>query len=192
MMRYAGRFLTYVWTGPWDLIVWLVALVVALLSGGRLAWQDGGLWAVMPRREYVHGERIWMGITLGHGGVLSAIAYSTRRDTTRTERHEGAHVEQFEAIALAGLVLGVIVFSVVSLNPGMLPEATALGLLIWFGAYPAVIGAGHVVALVRGEPVYLGSTFEEAARAIAEGPQPPTHVMCRCLDVDECPSGREE
>jgi len=160
------RVLTYLWTLQWDLLVWLVALIVFAIKGGRLAWQDLGLWAVLPDPEDWQGSG-WLGITLGHGGVLTAKAFGTRQDTTGTERHEGVHVEQYEAMALAGFVLGLIVFGVVALS-GLPVTGALLGELVWLGAFPAVIGAGHIVAKVRGEDLYWGATHEEAARAISE------------------------
>jgi len=161
------RIFTYLWTLPWDLLVWLAAVVVALVTRGKLAWQDMGVWAVLPPRQYQRNDLVWLGITLGHGGVLSAVGFGTRHDTTRTERHEGVHVEQFEAMALAGAVLGLIVF-IGFAAIGALEVGAWIGSLVWFGAFPAVIGAGHVVAKVRGEPLYWGATHEEAARAIAD------------------------
>jgi len=159
------RKLSYIWTLPWDLVVWLTAVIVALSTRGKLAWQDLGVWAVLPPRFGTNAT--CLGITLGHGGVLQDHSFGTKEDTTRTERHEGVHVEQYEAIALAGFVLGLIVFWTF-FGLGHLTAGVLVGGLVWVGAFPAVIGAGHIVALVRGEPIYWGAVHEEAAYAITD------------------------
>jgi len=161
------RHITYLWTWLWDLVVWWVASIVVLCTrGAYLAWQDGGWWAVLPPRDYADGETIWLGITLGHGGILSALAYGTQHDTTITEYHEGVHVEQYEAMSLAGCALGAVVAAAVCAI-GHVAPGLALGAIVWVGAYPACLGASYLVAAARGEHIYLGSTFEEAARAVA-------------------------
>jgi len=162
------RLLTYLWTFVWDLIMWFVIAQVTIARGGKFAWQDYGLWGILPTRymRKRRGKGI-RGIALCHGGFLSKVGFGDSEDTTETEAHEGVHVELYEVCTLVGLVLGLIVFTWLFFGLNTPISACVLGGLIWLGLYPAVIGAGHVVAKVRGEDIYLGASHEEAARAIA-------------------------
>ena len=157
--------LTYIYTGPWDVLMWLVVLFVRAMWGRRLHWQDG-LWCEFRKNSWPARTwfRKWAGVTLGHGGFYNWQISGDPGIDTNCEIHEHIHVEQYEAAMLAGLVVSVIIL-VVLLLMGQAP-LYPLHLGIWLLSSKVAYSASVVQAWMRGEPGYRGSHLEEAARSI--------------------------
>lgn len=167
-----NRYIPYVWTWPFDVVIWLVWLLLCSLWGENLRWEEGclvfnwrsGSW---PARTWY---RPWGGTTLGH-----AIFYNwyvkTEPDVENFEPiqvHEHVHVEQYEAWMLASCVIGLVVQLTVGLAHGQWVTGSVLGGIIWFLGYAWMGVGGYLTAIVRGEDAYRGSQHEEAAYAIEE------------------------
>lgn len=150
-------YLTYLWTWPWDLVVWLGVLVTWLFVGTKIQWQDG-LWCELRRNSFF--SRVWnyAGVTLGHGGIYNAERSGGPGVDTSTEKHELVHVEQYEVAMLISFISGIAV-SVVGLS---LP-ALITGASIWVLGWYIVYYAASFQAWLRGEPHYRGNIFEESA-----------------------------
>lgn len=161
-----GRYwLTYLYTGPWDILMWLVVLFVRLAWGRKLHWQDG-LWCELKENSWPARTwfRKWAGVTLGHAGFYNYQVSGGPGIDTRCEIHEHTHVEQYEAAMLGGLFISVIIL-VVLLLMGQVP-CWPLHLGIWLLSSKVSYGASVAQAWIRGEDGYRGSHLEEAARAV--------------------------
>jgi hypothetical protein len=130
---------------------WPVVAFIRLAWGESLGWNQGALVVRLkegswPMRTWYKN---WAGTAFGHSLMLSPSASDV------TLKHELVHVEQLEASALAGLLLGILF--------------TALGwwwvgLLVWpLNTVIVYLCAGATAAL-RGKAFYRGNHFEEAAR----------------------------
>jgi len=108
-------------------------------------------------------NRPWGRTTLGH-----AIFYgpSGRWDDgwSGTQAHEHIHVEQFEVSMLRSFLVGLVA-GIVLVSLGHPWAALSLFLGIWTTGYLLMGAAGWLVATLRGEEPYWGSTHEESARA---------------------------
>lgn len=167
-----NRFIPYIWTWPFDIIVWLVWVILWAAWGEKLRWEDGCLvfnWKVdsWPARTWY---RKWGGTTMGH-----AIFYNWYvREEGEVEKfepiqvHEHVHVEQFEVWMLSSLIIGLIVQLTVGFAHGEWVTGSVLGGIIWFLGYAWMGVGGFLTAIVRGEDAYRGSAHEEAAYAIGD------------------------
>ena len=145
------------------LVMALIPLPVWLLWGRRLRWVDGTahregscgafVFELKPDgwfyRTFYQG---WGGTTFGH------VIMTAPDPRPELLRHEFVHVEQFDANALWGLALGVLL--TVLGHP-------LVGLAGWAAAPAAQYSAAGIVAVLRGESFYGGNVNEEAAYAIA-------------------------
>ena len=144
--------LRYAITLPVDLGAWLLVVIIRALWGESLRWEHGCLIVRLaptswPMRSWY---RPWGGTTFGH-----AMMIAPRADAVIP--HELVHVEQVEAHALAGLVVG-IVFAALGWWP--------VGLAIWWALPLLAYASGGVVAVLRGQSFYADNLFERSARAI--------------------------
>jgi hypothetical protein len=140
----------------WPLFIGtLIALLFKALWGKSMDWESDVLFTTLddkswPARTWFKG---WLGSTLGYGVLLAPNA----SDSTR--RHELVHVEQYEAAAVLGLVLGLIVWATVHSAWGIAALFACWMLTPWLS-----FGAALLVAWLRGEAsAYRGSHLEEAA-----------------------------
>lgn len=155
--------LTFLWTFPVDIVVWMMVVAVLVLWGAKLFWLDG-LWVELRAKSFPDkqwGSR-WLGVTLGHGGILAAGRAGGPGADTKTERHELVHVEQFEANMLTGFVLGLLC-AVTFLVDGCQDAALVSGLLVWILSWPLGYAAAAAQAYLRGEDQYSGNHLEESA-----------------------------
>lgn len=147
---------------PADIPGWLIVLFLWLCWGFDLKLRGGIMMAEFkenswPMRTWYRG---WGGTTFGHAMIFAAgfdplgpLPY-----------HELVHVEQFEAMTLAGYVPGVAL--ALSIHP-----LAGLAMVVLFG-FVAMLAA-MAAAWLRGEKPYRGSVMEEAAYDATElrGPQ---------------------
>lgn len=165
-----SRYLTYIWTWPYDLIMWLVWLVMCAMWGEKLRWEEGCLvfnlkvdsW---PARTWY---RRWGGTCLGH--VIFYNSHVTPDATGRwhpTQVHEHVHVEQYEASMLSSFIVGLTVFSVCAAS-GLVVTGAVLGGILWFFGYLWMGLSSWLTAVVRGGHLYVDSHHEEAAYSIGD------------------------
>jgi hypothetical protein len=160
--------LTYLWTLPWDLaVVWPVAILMWLFWGKRLQWNTG-LWAVISSKSWfvrkLYGS--YAGTTLGHGGFIIEGYEGGEGIDTEVEYHEDQHVEQYEFIMLAGLVISAVFALVIFLAGGEV--LWLLHGLMWVLSWEIVYLCSLLQAWLRGEKAYKGSALEESAYAQTE------------------------
>lgn len=166
------RFIPYIWTWPFDLIVWLAWIVLWAAWGEKLRWEDGCLvfnWKVdsWPARTWY---RPWGGTTIGHAIFYNWYVH-VETDTRAFEPiqvHEHVHVEQYEGSMLSSLIIGLLVMLTMGFGHGLWVTGSVLGGIIWFLGYLWMGTAGWLTAIARGEDAYRGSSHEEAAYAIAK------------------------
>lgn len=161
------------------LVCWPVVLLAHATNGqrGRLRWErptNGpglwGLWTTLRAGSWLlkqfrskaplGKEYRWGAITLGHGGLYGPEVdddpTSPMDDWTGTEEHENSHVEQFEGVAMLMLLAGVAAW----LFGAHWMIVPALPFVSW----PGFVGCNTLVAVLRGEAAYSGSSHEEGAR----------------------------
>jgi hypothetical protein len=187
--------LLYLVTLPWDVLVaWPVVMLVNLFWGDGLSWEKppayrraqggGGVRCLscqsrpgtfpvtpgrFPRGWYYNKKykRAWGGTALGHGVFYGPYGRGEPSEWTRTQAHEHVHVEQCEVAMFQSLVVGVVA-GVVLWTVGHPWWGLGVFLGIWTTGYLMMAVAGWLVALLRGEEAYWGSTHEESARAQTE------------------------
>ncbi len=81
---------------------------------------------------------------------------------TVLEFHEHIHVEQFEVFSLLGFIIALFTF-IMLLIQATIEVAIGLSVSFWVFIAPLAFSSGWIVALLRGEPAYRGSTHEEHA-----------------------------
>lgn len=160
----------YLWTGVYDVISWFFLLSAWALWGTKLQWQWGvwfewkkGSW---PVRTWFKN---WGGTCVGHGGWLSPGLLGGPGIDTKTEFHEHSHSEQFETVMLLGFLMALSVvarFWIVGYSMA-LPD-WVLVFCIWNLSSPVSVLCAMLVAKLRGEDPYRGSSLEEAAYALAD------------------------
>jgi hypothetical protein len=158
-MKRPNRYLlTYIWTIAFDLLMWLLVLIVWLFSGTKLHWCDG-LWCEVKRGSFLAKTWAvkWAGLTLGHGGIYGPDRSGGDGLDTKVELHEHVHVEQYEAAMLASQVIGIAAY--------FAGAAWWMCLAIWLLGGAWAYGAALVQAWLRGEEPYRGSHLEESAYA---------------------------
>lgn len=166
------RFIPYLWTWPFDVVVWLVWLVLHALWGEKLRWEDGCLvfnWRAdsWPARTWY---RKWGGTTMGHAIFYNwYVAEETDVDKFEPiQVHEHVHVEQYESWMLASFLVGLTVLLSLGFAHNLWMTGALLGGIIWVLGYAWVGVGGWLTALARGEDIYRGSVHEEAAYAIGD------------------------
>ncbi len=156
-MKKPKRYLaTYLWTLPFDVVMWLVVIAVRLTCGSKLQWCEG-LWCELtPKALFARkwGSK-WAAITLGHAGIYGPGKTGLAGIDTSTETHEHVHVEQYETAMLTSFVVGIIMV----LSGSVWWACIAVWLSGWAWSYVASI----LQAWFRGEKPYRGSHLEEAA-----------------------------
>lgn len=165
MKRPKRYLLTYLWTWPWDLfLVWPMVLLARLFWGTRLQWNTG-LWAIVRTDSWFSRKlfRGYTGITFGHGGIIIEGNEGGDGIDSPVEYHEDQHVEQYEFIMLAGLVVSSVFALAVYLDGGTVHWIlhAAVWLLSWLVTYLCSVAQ----AWLRGEKPYTGSSLEEGAFA---------------------------
>lgn len=193
-MKTKKHIVLYIICLPWDILAYLVVLLIRLFWGKGLRWEtppysketgggpcltcqikDGSLpvrkgrfpvgWYLRDRNA--DPPRPWGGTTLGHGifyGPNGRFDDDPEKSWTGTQEHEHYHVEQHEAAMVASLIVGLVVF-VVLLALGHPVAASIVGVGAWASGYLLMATGGWIAALLRGEPAYRGSQHEESARA---------------------------
>ncbi len=166
MKRPKRWWMTLIWTMPNDAIAWLVVLVTRILFGQNLYWIDG-LWVELRKDSWPSRQwgRRWNGVTLGHGGIISAGRAGGEGADTRTEKHELVHVEQYESCMLVAFINAAVAGAALC-AVGHWKAAVVVGLILWMTAWPVGYLATLFQAYLRGEDPYRGSHLEEAAYSI--------------------------
>jgi hypothetical protein len=191
MKRPARYWLTYLWTWPADVLSWLVLLLMWLLWGTKLHWNEG-LWFEFKPNSWptntwyrikiggVHKHnpvelqptlgrwRTWGGTTFVHGGFYGPGRSGGEGTDTNVEVHEHVHVEFAEAAMLLALLAALIVFILCAWF-GRLDVGAWAGGIMWATGATTSYASRLIQAWVRGEDPYEGSVEEEAAYSIAEG-----------------------
>jgi len=183
--------LVYLWTLPNDIIAWLTVLFVWLCWGTKLQW-IGGLWCEikpqswpaqswyrikrangrhilnpLSKSEQYGTWRTWGGTCLGHGGFYGPGRTRGPGVDTGVEYHEHVHVEQSEVIMLVMFLEALGVFTYLTVTQDI-ERAAIVGLIIWLSGIFVNALCGWIVAWMRGEDPYRGSTHEESAYAQTE------------------------
>lgn len=156
MKRPKRYYLTFVWTGVWDLILWVFILLFRVIGGCDLHWVNG-LWCDIRPGTWL--DKTWArkfaAITLGHGGLGRKGIFGGPGIDTDTEFHEHVHVEQFEAAMLLSFVVGIVMFASGS--------EWWVSALVWNLGGALAYCASLLQAWLRGESPYRGSHLEESA-----------------------------
>ena len=160
-MKPATRILLYLVSLPNDLLIaWPIVLLIHLLWGTRLYWEDGALASIRRPGSWI--DKRWrFSTTLGHG-----ISYHSNHrglgddPKTAVRVHEHVHVEQSEAAMLGSFVTACLLYGVLGVGWWW------LALLVWSLGNVLFAVAGWVTAILRGEDAYRGAHFEEAAYAV--------------------------
>lgn len=173
---------------PWDVVVIVAVLLIRVLWGKKLEWNEG-LWCelkpdswptrtwyrykgkkgyqkVPPELREQYGTwQTWGGTCLGHGGFFGPGKMGAKGIDVPVEFHEHVHVEQAEVSMLTSFLVALSAFLVLWLTSVPL-LAVCAG--VWFLGYSLKALSGWLVAWFRGEDPYWGSTHEEAAYALTE------------------------
>ena len=181
--------LLWLTTFPLDVFTILIVLLIRVMWGNRLDWNEG-LWCELrpdswPARSwyryrengkmFIQPEsqwskfgrwRTWGGTCLGHGGFFGPGRMSGDDADGPIELHEHVHVEQFEVSMLTTFLLGGSLYLLYRFT--LLPD-WLLCVGVWLMGYVLMAVSGWIVAWMRGENAYRGSAHEEAAYAIVEG-----------------------
>lgn len=156
------KLLLYLICLPNDLAMLLVLVVVRVLWGETFTKRRSGLWVILDKKSWL--GRTWgsqyLGVCLGHGGFISYPAEVVLE-------HELVHLEQHEGAMLKSLIHASVTATICAIFCSY-QIATILFVAIWFTGYILYLVSGWLVALLRGEDSYEGSSHEEAAYAIAE------------------------
>ena len=133
---------------PVVLVSYAIVLFVHLAWGQHLWWERGILITRLAERSWPMRTwfRRWGGFTPGHAMMLSHTA------DVRVIEHEMVHVEQHEANAIAGLVLGLAFV-----------WASPFTLLAWLLMPLFCYLAAMLVAVLHGKNAYRGNHLETAA-----------------------------
>lgn len=149
-------YLTFLWTGVWDICLWFFLIWFNILWGNRLLWNNG-LWCEVGSGTWFH--KTWAikfaGAALGHGGLFAPGVPGGPEIDTDTEFHEHIHVEQFEAAMLLSFAIGIVM----SVSGSDLVVSAG----VWIFGGPMAYCASLCQAWIRGEHPYRGSHLEEAA-----------------------------
>jgi len=149
---------TLLWTWPMDVITLLVVLLLRVLVGHSLHWEDG-IWVELKEGTWFDRLYRYEGGTIAHGGIL--------KRGCRALPHELTHVEQIEATMLSGFILGLSAastfwFQGVDSWVAML----VIFLIVWIPSWAVSYFSSVAQAWIRGERyLYHGSHLEESAYA---------------------------
>jgi len=159
------RFLIYIWCLPWDILAWLVILLMWSIWGTKLRWEDG-LWFEFKRDSWPSRTwyNPWAGTTFGHGGILGYGHSGKKGIDTKTEKHEHIHVEQFEVVMLSHLLMALLFIFFTEYNGYSL----FIFFTIWLSGGFLNYLIGGIVSLMRGKSFYTGNIKEMAAYAITD------------------------
>ena len=189
MSKYPKRYwLTFLYTFPADILVFILVLVIWALWGTKLHWCNGlwcelkpdswptrswyrykykGKYTLIPpqyRKEY--GTWItWAGTTFGHGGFYGPTYSGSKGVDTDTEFHEHIHVEWFECATLYSFLVSVLLFVLLR---NQLTTALISSISLWTIGSLLFTAGNWFQAWMRGEDPYRGSIHEEAAYALTE------------------------
>lgn len=175
-MKSPVQFMTYIFTFLWDVTVaWPVVILVRLLWGRNLRWEKppfpkpGGPVLVCEFKEGSWPNRTWFsgwaGVTLGHAIVYNS-GVADPDGWSMIQEHEHVHVEQYEGSSLGYFFHGLWVGTAASfMSPTFGP---IIGVVLWWTGPAIMVFADQLVALMRGEDAYAGSSHEESAYAQAD------------------------
>jgi hypothetical protein len=156
------KFILYAVCLPNDLAMLLVLLFVRIFWGSFFFKKDGYLWVILKEKSWL--RRTWgktySGVCLGHGGILVA-------PIENLLAHELVHLEQHE-VAMMKSLFHASVASVICAIFCSYQIASIIFCSVWFTGYLFFLFSGWIVAAMRDEDPYKGSSHEEAAYAIAE------------------------
>ena len=158
--------LTYLWTFPWDIVVFvIVILILRPLFGKRFQWMNG-LWVIIDSNSWFVRKiyKGYAGTTLGHGGFLVSGYEGGEGIDTSTEFHEDQHIEQYEFIMLGCFLLSGISAGTIHLVGGEV--LWWLHLALWVFGWELFYVCSLLQAWLRGESPYRGSVLEEAAYSL--------------------------
>lgn len=164
-MKTKAQITLYFFALPWNLTVaWPTILLIRLFWGENLRWEapptplPGGAALTCDLRPDSWPARTWYkpwgGTTLGHGIFYGA--HITKEGVWgRVQVHEHVHVEQFEVAMFGSFLSG--------LAAALIGHSIFGGLAVWWAGYLFMAVCGWLVAIMRGESPYWGSTHEESA-----------------------------
>ena len=159
--------LTYLYTGDYDLIMWTVVILIRILWGQKLQWLNG-FWCEFKENSWPMRSwyKNWSGTCFGHGGIgRPGMLGEPGVIDTSTEYHEHFHGRQYEATMLRSFVIGLGIFAIMA----------ALGNPVagfWTGYVIRMLGpALHVLcnsiqSWLEGKEFYRNAVHEEAAYSI--------------------------
>lgn len=157
----ARSWLVYLLTLGTDLLGALAALLLLPLGARGYRFErrpkGPGLWALTCDSPWLPGR--YGAMTIAPHVIVYRKGRRLPRGWSRLQDHEHSHSEQYEAAGLIGSLVGLCAF--------LGAVAPWLGVVAWVGVPWADMGAGFVVAWLRGEDPYRGSHNEEAAYALA-------------------------
>jgi hypothetical protein len=155
------KFFLYAVCFPNDVLM-LVFLLFSRIFWGKSFYRNQGLWVVLDEKSWL--GRTWgskySGVCLGHGGLLVATV-------DEVVVHELVHLEQHQVSMLKSFLHASVVFIVCAIF-SLYQIALITSFVIWATGYLFFLISGWLVALLRSENPYSGSSHEEAAYAIAE------------------------
>jgi len=146
------RVFTYLIQLPVNIFwAWPAVAFIRLAWGESLKWEHGVLVVRLKKDSWPMRTwyKNWGGTAFGHAFMLAPDM------SEQVSKHELVHVEQLEASALAGLILGIL-FAVLGW--------WWVGLLVWPLNTALVYLCAGATAALRGKTFYRGNHLEEAAR----------------------------
>jgi len=182
-------FLVYVCSLAWDLVVWLIMLLMWLFWGTKLRWEEG-VWFEFkhnswPTRTWYRKKKngkpveipveqqpilgrweTWGGTSFCHGGFLGPGRSGGKGIDTDTEEHEHIHTEQAETAMMYALIIN-LAFIAENLLRGYEP-VWWFHLVMWGIGWILFYGCSALVAWLRGEDPYRGNINEESAYSQTE------------------------
>lgn len=131
---------------------------------GEFSSAGSGYWvrlkpASWPVRTWYRG---WKGTTFCHGGIL-CVEHDREKLIVK---HESIHIEQFEVIQIFSFIGFIISLGASWLVRSNIPWIFSI--CFWALSWPIVNICSSIVARLRGENPYKGSSLEEAAYSIVE------------------------
>jgi hypothetical protein len=155
--------IVYVYCLAGDLIGYLIALLMYVIFGGKLIWENGLWCAVLDAslwcRKIAKG---FAGGAVGHGGWFRMSLIGGDGIDTELETHEHLHVEQYEVVMLLVFIV-LIGWTIRAVHLGTLAATWSILLGYWaIGGFLGTVAA-WAVAWMRGESMYRGNMMEEGA-----------------------------
>lgn len=148
---------------PGDIVGYLLISLLWLFFGEGIKKYSGFWVQLKPTSWFVRNLYTkWRGTALCHGGIL----FVSKEQEMVVLKHELVHVEQFEVLQFFCFFLWLFNLFISLITQSNYPWIYSL--VFWALSWPFVNLSSSIVALLRNEPVYRGSSLEEAAYAIVE------------------------